>query len=352
MWKRHLCASCVVFLAGVLWAACSGDAYVDVEQEPPCDSTADCDAERTGTQCIDGRCLCPNPEEESCCEPGAEEEHGDPCKRQCRPASECTATLCETSRDCPKPVDPRCGEALCFAGVCRLALPEQLPNQRRGDCTTLRCDESGRLVAEPDDSDIFNDENECTVDVCAQGTSVHHPKEAGDAEEGSGYCDGEGHRVGCLSDEDCGTPSYACSVSGRCVLEWCDNGVFDDASGETARDCGGPCEPCRAGQPCVADSDCIEGVCGPDMLCDDADCDDRIQNGAETDVDCGAPSCPACDAGLRCHSHASCKSGVCEDGTCLDPACDDGVKNGDEAGVDCGASCPIACPLFISGKEI
>ncbi|KYF90435.1 hypothetical protein BE20_17650 [Sorangium cellulosum] len=351
MWKRRLCATCAMLLAGVLWAACSGDAYVGVEREPTCGSTEECDPDRTGTQCIDGLCRCADPAEESCCEPGAIEKDGDLCRRQCRPNSECNAALCETPRDCPKPVDPRCGEAVCVDGVCWLALPEQLPNQRRGDCMILRCDESGRLVAEPDDSDVFNDGNECTVDACAQGASVHSPKASGNAEEGSGYCDGEGHRVGCLRDEDCGTPSYACSMSGRCVLEWCGNGIFDNASGETARDCGGPCEPCRAGQPCMVNSDCIEGVCGPDMLCEHADCHDRIQNGAETDVDCGAPSCPACDSGLRCNAHAACKSGVCGDGTCLDPTCDDGVQNGDEAGIDCGTTCPIACPLLISGKE-
>ncbi|WP_437989618.1 hypothetical protein [Sorangium sp. So ce145] len=248
-------------------------------------------------------------------------------------------------------MDPRCGEAVCEAEVCRLALPDEIPNQRTGDCVTLRCDEAGRVVAELNDSDAFNDGNECTIDTCAQGVSVHEPRAAGEAEEGSGYCDGEGHRVACIHDEDCGTPSYACSTSGTCVLEWCDNGIFDDASGETARDCGGLCQPCRAGQPCAVDSDCIAGACGSDRLCEETSCRDGIQNGAETDVDCGAPSCPACAAGRRCDAHASCKSGVCTDGTCRAPTCDDGVKNGAEPGIDCGASCPIACPLHISGRE-
>ena len=46
-------------------------------------------------------------------------------------------------------------------------------------------------------------------------------------------------------------------------------------------------------------------------------CDDGVQNGNETGVDCGGPDCPAC------------------------PTCTDGVQNGSETGVDCGGpDCP------------
>ncbi|MBV6653223.1 MAG: zinc metalloprotease, partial [Mameliella sp.] len=43
-----------------------------------------------------------------------------------------------------------------------------------------------------------------------------------------------------------------------------------------------------------------------------ATCDDGIQNGGETGVDCGGPNCPAC------------------------PTCNDGIQNGSETGIDCG----------------
>ncbi|MEM9884727.1 MAG: fibronectin type III domain-containing protein [Bacteroidota bacterium] len=62
-------------------------------------------------------------------------------------------------------------------------------------------------------------------------------------------------------------------------------------------------------------------------------CDDGIQNGNETGVDCGGTDCPPCDT----------------------PTCDDGIQNGDETGVDCGGSCApcsTACDapigLFVS----
>lgn len=48
-------------------------------------------------------------------------------------------------------------------------------------------------------------------------------------------------------------------------------------------------------------------------------CDDGIQNGEETGVDCGGPDCDPC------------------------PTCDDGIQNGGELGVDCGGDCPNAC---------
>ena len=57
-------------------------------------------------------------------------------------------------------------------------------------------------------------------------------------------------------------------------------------------------------------------------------CDDGIQNGDETGVDCGG-SCAPC---------------------VTPPTCDDGIQNGDEEGVDCGGSscapCQVTCENF------
>ena len=73
----------------------------------------------------------------------------------------------------------------------------------------------------------------------------------------------------------------------------CDDGIQN--GNETGVDCGGSCDPCPT-------------------------CNDGIQNGNETGVDCGG-SCPACTT------------------------CNDGIKNGDETCVDCGGSCgPCALP--------
>jgi len=56
-------------------------------------------------------------------------------------------------------------------------------------------------------------------------------------------------------------------------------------------------------------------------------CTDGVQNGQETGVDCGGPTCPAC------------------------PTCTDGIQNGQETGVDCGGpTCP-ACPTCTDGVQ-
>jgi hypothetical protein len=57
-------------------------------------------------------------------------------------------------------------------------------------------------------------------------------------------------------------------------------------------------------------------------------CNDGIQNGDETGVDCGGSSCPAC------------------------PTCNDGIQNGDETGVDCGGSSCPPCNSGCSGTEV
>ncbi len=56
-------------------------------------------------------------------------------------------------------------------------------------------------------------------------------------------------------------------------------------------------------------------------------CDDGIQNGQETGIDCGGPECAPCDSA----------------GTC-----DDGIQNGQETGVDCGG--PDCAPCQTDGE--
>lgn len=46
-------------------------------------------------------------------------------------------------------------------------------------------------------------------------------------------------------------------------------------------------------------------------------CNDRIMNGAETDVDCGgALGCSPCGNGKNCLLASDCTSGICINDTC------------------------------------
>src|SRR5262245_30450950 len=60
-----------------------------------------------------------------------------------------------------------------------------------------------------------------------------------------------------------------------------------------------------------------------------ATCTDRVRNGAETGVDCGGGTCPACGNGGGCLVDADCGGGLpCTNGTCQAPTCTDGARNG------------------------
>ncbi|MFW5966399.1 MAG: fibrinogen-related protein [Persicimonas sp.] len=74
-----------------------------------------------------------------------------------------------------------------------------------------------------------------------------------------------------------------------------------------------------------------------------ASCTDGVQNGEETDVDCGGPECPGCELESPCEEGTDCASGHCEEGECVEGSCDDDIKNGDEIDIDCGGDCG-PCP--------
>jgi hypothetical protein len=90
------------------------------------------------------------------------------------------------------------------------------------------------------------------------------------------------------------------------VTPTCEDGIQN--GDETGVDCGGSCTACQQEETPT--------------------CEDGIQNGDETGIDCGG-SCAACE----------------QEET---PTCEDGVQNGDETGVDCGGSC-AACPTCDDG---
>jgi hypothetical protein len=88
--------------------------------------------------------------------------------------------------------------------------------------------------------------------------------------------------------------STAC---GAVTAPTCNDGLQN--GDETGIDCGGSCSPCPTNPTC----------------------EDGVQNGDETGIDCGG-SCSPCPT---------------------TPTCEDGIQNGDETGIDCGGSCS-PCP--------
>ncbi len=121
----------------------------------------------------------------------------------------------------------------------------------------------------------------------------------------------------------------------------CNDGIQN--GDETGVDCGGSCPPCYTCTDGIQNGNETGVDCGgPDCpAC--PTCFDGVQNGDETGIDCGGscPTCVACDDGIQNGNETGVDCGGPDCPAC--PTCTDGILNGDEIGVDCGGSCP-ACP--------
>jgi hypothetical protein len=114
---------------------------------------------------------------------------------------------------------------------------------------------------------------------------------------------------------------------------------------ESDVDCGGSCPPCLANKMCVRNSDCASMSCDPAThVCTSLQCSNNMQDGNETDVDCGGGVCMACAAGKHCKMGSDCVAAMCSPGKVCITTCQDGVKDGSETDVDCGGTCP-ACAV-------
>lgn len=107
---------------------------------------------------------------------------------------------CVQDSDCP--AGGACQEPKCNAGVCGFgaAGAQTLPaaQQTAGDCQELRCDGTSQTpVSSELDTDVPDDGNDCTDDVCTSGTPDHSFVASGMAcDQGQGVCDGAGACMG------------------------------------------------------------------------------------------------------------------------------------------------------------
>ena len=250
-------------------------------------------------------------------------------------------TACVQPLDCPG-FDTDCRKRTCVAGQCGAHFqPEGTATsvQVASDCQKTVCDGAGRPHQIDDPTDVLDDHNPCTDDICMGGTPRNVASKANTLCGSNGVCDGQGSCVGCLVAAQCGALSCA---SNRCVPATCTDQVKDGA--ETSVDCGGPlCGPCNDGKSCLHGADCASGACsGTPRACQAPSCTDGVRNGAETDVDCGG-GCPTlCGPSQGCKLDTDCLGNACSGSICL-PACNDGVKNGSETGLDCGGHACAPC---------
>lgn len=157
--------------------------------------------------------------------------------------------------------------------------------------------------------------------------------------------------------QSCATASQCCSLActmGTCVPS-CSNGIQD--GNETDIDCGGSCSPCGLGGGCAADNDCVtttlcsggQCVCAPGR----SDCNGNPGDACEVNTQFDDTNCGAC--GNVCTLPNAVE--ICNMAQCLVAFCDAGyadcnavTADGCEANTqfddnNCGA-CGNVCPIM------
>lgn len=185
---------------------------------------------------------------------------------------------------------------------------EQIP----GDCRVLQCDADGALQEVVDDTDVPDDDNDCTIDECRSGDVFANAAELGTrCNNGNGFCDGEGTCGACLTEADCPASNlcatWACEM-GECVAAFAPVGtpLPTDTAGDCRREvCDG------ADGTMIVDDD-------TDVPEDGNECTEDLCTGSPL-----APSNPAVSNGSECAGGGalSCQDGICVG--CVNPTdCD------------------------------
>jgi hypothetical protein len=229
---------------------------------------------------------------------------------------------CSVAGECPG-AELGCSVRTCTDGVCGLehkSAGTPAAQQTPGDCKRNDCDGAGNVIEVDDNGDIEDDGEDCTTDACRGGEPVHGPVVPG-APCGDGLtCNDQGQ---CTCDA--GNPA-ACGQSTTCQAKDCVDGTCTTTNARNGLSCG-TCMQCTQGQ-------CVAALDGTDPGDDCGECGE-CQLGACVNTPAGQP-----DPALLCPGLGSVCNG---NGKCQ---CDDGMQNGGETGVDCGSTaCQIQCPI-------
>ena len=158
-----------------------------------------------------------------------------------------------------------------------------------------------------------DDGNLVNTDACLVGC---RPAECGDGYVGPGELCDDGN----ISDND--------ECPSTCTEGGCGDGFVqdgeqcDDGNLMNGDDCLVSCKHafCGDGVVKVGAEECDDGNATDADTCSNQCtrplCDDGLQNGFESDVDCGGNSCAGCQLGDSCNNNLDCAGSICKSGTC------------------------------------
>ena len=221
---------------------------------------------------------------------------------ECDDGNPCTSDTCGTGDLCVREPRPD-GPAPAVAQV-------------EGDCKKVVCG-AGALALESDDADVEDDDNDCTADLCLNGSASHHVLPAGaqceDGNGNGGTCNKSGTCVvvcqvaaDCVSQNPCQVPSCD-TTKGVCVL----TPVADDTPTPGAAQTAGDCHA----HVCVGGMD-VNRVDDTDVPTTPSDCDDEVCKS-------GVPSNPPAADHSPCSTFQGNQPGFCDGaGACVECADD------------------------------
>jgi hypothetical protein len=153
-----------------------------------CASSAECESLFPGIAGV--FCVKASGATNDCCTPGKRGFCMVPCP---------TPATCSVPEDCPDTlpvcVVPTCSNGLCGKAFAPDGTPLPAEFQSPGDCRVKVCDGQGDSRNQIDDTDLPDDSNPCTDNVCTNGSFSNPPLPAGTDCANGGTCDGAGNCV-------------------------------------------------------------------------------------------------------------------------------------------------------------
>ncbi len=249
-----------------------------------------------------------------------------------------TCVECNVPADCVKlPTDDDCQTRTCTNNKCGqdfAAAGTPISTQIAGDCKQTVCNGTGKTMIVNLDTDVPEDNNPCTDNVCTTGSPSNPNIAAGVSCGNPLICNGNGQCIGCITPADCVDlpPNDFCKTR-TCINQTCGLSLTpagtDTPDNQTA-------ENCKVFE-CDAMGNIVESVDPNDKPVDDNQCTKDLCSAVGDPSNPPEPVNAACmqmggtvcngagvckvNNGDACAAAGDCLSGFCVDGVCCNAAC-------------------------------